>query len=369
MHSMVFLVTFRNELLQTSHSNHRYSSYCSEVKALLNLLVSRAETLLLFTQNVVQVSLYHLAANAKDASNPAEIFSVSKAPIRILRELRPLPDLPRTARHLSGSMQQLVRNSGVLKSSTAAMQQIRAGVPVKSVEMPNSAMLLRLESSTTADGERLLRRKRNHISRAWLVSARMGTGSSLKMALSRNEGLLPTAAVAVPLRAAGKGDSYTPVALTMSTDDDAISQHGGAVFTYMPLPLRSGLPVHVNGAFAVGASRRYLCARNEDDKCDMRAAWNEALLGDSACRAYVSLLEDIIKLAPPDYAFHDVWPNAANVDVSMRPLLVAVYKELTATRPEAPRLFSDGERYVAVSDAHFLESNLQVCSVALLSSW
>ena len=287
---------------------------------------------------------------------------MSKAPIRILRELRPLPELPRTARHLSGSMQQLVRNSGVLKSSTAALEQIRSGASTRSVEMPNAALILRVESSTTAEGERLLRRKRNHMSRAWLVSSRMGTGSSLQMALANDDGLLPTAAVAVPLRPAGNDDSYTPVALTMSTDDDAsgAGQHGGAVFTYMPLPVRSGLPVHVNGAFAVGASRRYLCVRNEDDKCDSRAAWNEALLGDCAVKAYVSLLEDVVLLAPADYTFHAVWPRASGVDANMRSLLVAFYRVLAGTRPDSPRLFTDGDRYVAVSDAHFLEPDLQV---------
>ena len=47
------------------------------------------------------------------------------------------------------------------------------------------------------------------------------------------------------------------------TDQD---RHYGTIFTYLPLPIHSGLPVHTNGAFAVTSNRRHLCERNEDGK-------------------------------------------------------------------------------------------------------
>jgi len=40
----------------------------------------------------------------------------------------------------------------------------------------------------------------------------------------------------------------------------------GCIFSYMPLPIRCGLPVHINGSFAITSNRKYICQQNEDDK-------------------------------------------------------------------------------------------------------
>ncbi len=60
-----------------------------------------------------------------------------------------------------------------------------------------------------------------------------------------------------------RSDSAQYVPLPVLHPDDG-ERHHGTIFTYLPLPIHSGLPVHINGAFAVTSNRRHLCERNED---------------------------------------------------------------------------------------------------------
>ena len=51
------------------------------------------------------------------------------------------------------------------------------------------------------------------------------------------------------------------------------------------------------------------------DKFDMRAIWNEALMEDAVCHAFVMLLEDVTRICTPDkYAFHLLFPRLDQVD-------------------------------------------------------
>ena len=51
------------------------------------------------------------------------------------------------------------------------------------------------------------------------------------------------------------------------------------------------------------------------DKFDMRAIWNEALMVDAVCHAYVMLLEDITRICSPEkYTFHHLFPHLEQVD-------------------------------------------------------
>jgi len=65
--------------------------YLCGVKALLRQLIAGAETLLLFTQSVLSISVHHLASwSSSPAADMTELFRVTKKPVRIVRELNPV---------------------------------------------------------------------------------------------------------------------------------------------------------------------------------------------------------------------------------------------------------------------------------------
>ena len=276
---------------------------------------------------------------------------MEKKPVRILRELNPaLPRLSDPARALPDDTQRLVRQSSVLRSATEVLRQLRVrGANPDRLNFPDCSTLLSIDSEVTAKGESLVGVGKERRSRTWLVTARMGRGESLKLAL--NEAcLIPVASVAVPVEAAG-GKSYRPVGVFSPTDG---TPHG-ALFAWLPLPTRSGLPVHVNASFAVTSNRRALCEENEDDKFDTQPRWNVALMADAVCSAYVRLVADVAAfLAPPrDYEFASLWPDAERVAGVCAPLVKAFYDEVSGRA--GPAVFSDGQRWVSVDNVVFLD--------------
>ena len=63
----------------------------------------------------------------------------------------------------------------------------------------------------------------------------------------------------------------------------------GEVFCFLPLPIKSNLPVHVNGHFILDDTRRDLWKSTQPDHVDDRGKWNENLLS-SISSSYANLL-------------------------------------------------------------------------------
>ena len=88
---------------------------------------------------------------------------------------------------------------------------------------------------------------------------------------------------------------YVPLPVMHPVEAD---RHYGTIFTYLPLPIHSGLPVHINGAFAVTSNRRHMCERNED--------------GNALMHNFLSIIMDSRKLTAtvficPHLFGHKIW--------------------------------------------------------------
>ena len=70
----------------------------------------------------------------------------------------------------------------------------------------------------------------------------------------------------------------------------------GKVFCLLPLPLSSGLPVHINGHFILNSTRRNLWVAT-DERGDDKAHWNENIL-QAIASSYAKFLELIPKYFP-----------------------------------------------------------------------
>ena len=134
----------------------------------------------------------------------------------------------------------------------------------------------------------------------------------------------------------------------------------GTLFCYLPLPIHSGLPVHVNGAFAVTSNRRNLKQKSDDDKPSFEVGWNDVLLRDCVCSAYLDLVEDVkpaTEVPGNSYQFHSLWPKYCEVQKDCEPLVHSFYRRLVA---RSLPLFWSGRSWIGIHDICFLHPKLRV---------
>ena len=305
-----------------------------EMKELLRMIISSCENLLLFSQNVVKVSIYHLPKKGNPLTHTVELFSMEKQLMKVLRGM-PTCSTPE-------------ENYRSLRAASTVLRKIRRDSNLE-VENPiDSSIIIRLNSKChdLAKQDKLADAKLykdQNVSCSWLLSTCMGTAESLKMAI-QDDSLVPCVTVAARIQCL-EDEVFVPLQLT-----------SGAIFSFMPLPIRSGLPIHINGSFAVTSNRKFLCSKSEDDKFDLRPVWNEFLLKDAACTAYIKTLEYLASICQTNETteFFLLWPNPSHVDPCCGALLTAFYERLTS--PDSKdSLFSDGNSWAPFSRTMYLE--------------
>ena len=165
-----------------------------------------------------------------------------------------------------------------------------------------------------------------------------------------DESLLPLGGAAVCLLPT-RNNTFLPLPAKVDEDEPTLS---GVIFCFLPLPVHSGLPLHINGAFAVASNRRHLQSKVEDDKRCHGFEWNKALMQDSVLSAYFSLLEDIKSIAPDDgtYKFHSLWPKADEVHGDCWPILQSFYEQLSFG--DRALFSADGNTWVDIHHVVFL---------------
>ena len=107
------------------------------------------------------------------------------------------------------------------------------------------------------------------------------------------------AAVGVPLWPWLRDDQQTDTELSeerpaVKPSELALRDFRGQAYCFLPLSLKTGLPVHISANFALTANRRDLWRRSDDQQSsesNLRASWNEALLEKMCPRAYADALE------------------------------------------------------------------------------
>ena len=331
-----------------------------EMRKLLRMLLEGAESFLLFTQNILRVGIYSLpCASSPDA--PLLLFQVTKSlsSVGILRELSSYVTLPTTAEKLSKEEKRLLQESNFLQVASRFMEDLRndradvSNSPQSSVSIEINCNLTKRGVDVFGGGLRC-----GHEKTTWLVVSSMGRGKAMSFIMDHHDTtLVPTAGVAVRLISRGL-DVYVPSPVVKNIDGvDA----NGSIFCYLPLPIHSGLPVHINGAFAVAADRRNLERKVEDDKSCDGVNWNKVLMKDSVCTAYLALLDDLKLLVThgDSYQFHLLWPKSSTVQHSCRSLMKSFYKSIGNG---GSSLFSDGRQWVDINSIVFLDPKFREAS-------
>lgn len=162
-----------------------------------------------------------------------------------------------------------------------------------------------------------------------------------------------------------KSLGYSPYVGVAAPLSASVSPLEGHVFCFLPLPREgsrlTGLPVHVNGFFALSQNRHHLKWETEeqkgkkiDDKCIL---WNKFLINEALPKAYGRLVQDIVevsnKLGNTDESVQVVYnslPLASNLQSKWKAFETELYKKIRKLKI----MYSKSKgKWVTVSDACF----------------
>ena len=288
------------------------------------------------------MKLYHLQTDETDPSNAVLVFDVHK---QLIQTIHGQPGAVNVTAVEEGCNPQ--ESFSTLPKAAVGIGSFRKQRNLAAFQDFAKSLVIDLRVEMGPASENLLGKNVELCDAHWLVSYAMGKGRALKMSIThQDDGFTPIASVAVSLEK--KNGSLIPQTLS-----DIGSK--GSVFCYLPLPIQTGLPVHINASFALQPNRRYLCERTEDDKHSRKADWNEAVLEDAVCTAYLQSLQhcSLLDTQTEVIEYFRLWPALSDVTPNLMCLLQKFYFELLKIR--ALPLLKTENAVIRLDQAVFLD--------------
>ncbi|MEG4306272.1 sacsin N-terminal ATP-binding-like domain-containing protein [Microcoleus sp. D3_18a_C4] len=241
----------------------------SNVNELLDALINSGEELLLFLKSVQEIRVYEIPANSQETRQ--EILAIVTQNQQEVREARQqlLDAIPQTPDKLL----ELCHNNPASLISVSYRHEIETISGNRNTKSTwRTVSLIR-----TDEGDELAK--------------------VIKAMYESQEKVLPWAGAAARINAVSTEGNPQPV--------------GGKVYCFLPLPLETGLPVHINGFFNLNSSRDNLSSDSgQTGKDRPRAIWNQLLAQHVLSHAYanliVDLVQDIGRYQPEE--FYKLWP-------------------------------------------------------------
>ena len=304
-----------SEIKNTSYSRE-------EVVKLLKQYVEACGNMLLFTQNVKELKLYHIPPSGVPPNNAPLICTVSKDIV---------------SNTISGTILDICSEMKMKKTLHLNPFEIVQRVRIRIQNTEQMRMLSNVGETAYETN--------------WLVSWATGVSKSLQLSCSTNiSGALPLGSVAVLIKS--EHDYVTPESMENCSFG---FYKAGHLYCYLPLPIQSNAEFHVNGNFAVTSTRRGLQTNTEDDKYSYDTQWNEALLFDTIARSFINLLVRLPQLRTTnDYKFYQLWPTSL---VSLtEPLRRGFYDSIVLS--DHTVFESYGRRWLGITQCIFLNRNM-----------
>ena len=111
-------------------------------------------------------------------------------------------------------------------------------------------------------------------------------------------------------------------------NSSSVDERKKKAFCFLPLPLETDLPVHINDHFALDhESRRYLW---RDEESGYRSDWNKALLSDVIALCYLTLLTEARVILQLPVSEEDARPFGSRTSMLSR---LSAYEKLFPTHP------------------------------------
>ncbi|KAF8378912.1 hypothetical protein HHK36_030261 [Tetracentron sinense] len=127
-----------------------------------------------------------------------------------------------------------------------------------------------------------------------------------------------------------------------------VLRHGRA-FCFLPLPVRTGMTVQINGFFEISSNRRGIWYGADMDRGGkLRSDWNRLLLEDIVAPAFTRLLLGVQGLLGPTKSYYSLWPSGS-FEEPWNILVEHIYMNIGNT----PVLYSDldGGKWVTPAEA------------------
>ena len=313
----------------------------NKMKELLKCLHDSGRHLMLYTQNIRHISVSHIP-DTGSADDIEEWFSFDK-------------DIDRVVRDVGGKADDLdsPKQTAILQRATCVLNDFKEQ-KLDHIPALESTQVLKITNKNSFISP--LRNQASTSVTVWLVVSCLGKNKSFQMAAD-DETLIPIGGIAAELEQAGETDYKL-----------AKMEPGGLLFCFLPLPISTPFPVHINGYFAIHSSRTHIHEISPLDKVDKKAVWNEALLKDAIAHAYCIFLEDINKLIPKSKSF-SAWPTHSDIEEIgfLQCLTRSVYKNIC--RSQEVRVIQVDNGCVSLNSCIILDSDFrkeEIAEIALM---
>lgn len=123
----------------------------------------------------------------------------------------------------------------------------------------------------------------------------------------------------------------------------------GRAFCFLPLPVKTGMTVQINGYFEVSSNRRGIWYGADMDRSGrIRSLWNRLLLEDVIASSFTKLLLQVQHILGPTNAYYSLWPTGS-FEEPWNILVEHIYKNIGESRV----LHSDlnGGKWVSLMEA------------------
>ncbi|XP_051762625.1 sacsin [Ctenopharyngodon idella] len=299
-------------------SSKVYDKEC--IRRFKNHLTDNSQTHLLFLKSITSMSLQIVPENASTPPRNDQI----QTSLKISREV--LNSFPVSNDTLLQEIENTFRNSDI---TCHKITDVKRAHIVKIVQEHSEKSLTQY----------------------WLLYSCFGTQESLQMFQRRNEQehafSFPIGGIAVPLHREAKTNTWSP-------DKNLFGQ----AFCFLPLSIETGLPVHVNGTFAVTSNRKGLWEKG------VKSEWNKALLKDAVTSAYITTLLELKKMAQyghiQNYSFYTFWPNTQTVNKAFLPMVKSFYSAVVQNaNGKSLELFSNGQNWCSMDEVRFLNPKIE----------
>ncbi|KAG6593272.1 Sacsin, partial [Cucurbita argyrosperma subsp. sororia] len=125
---------------------------------------------------------------------------------------------------------------------------------------------------------------------------------------------------------------WASLAVCTSDDSSNVTSNSvlklGRAFCFLPLPVKTGLTVQVNGFFEVSSNRRGIWYGADMDRSGkIRSIWNRLLLEDIIAPSFIELLIGVQVFLGPTDAYFSLWPSGS-FEEPWNILVEQVYKNI-----------------------------------------
>ncbi|XP_075490038.1 uncharacterized protein LOC142528761 isoform X2 [Primulina tabacum] len=135
-------------------------------------------------------------------------------------------------------------------------------------------------------------------------------------------------------------------------DDDVLKL--GRAFCFLPLPVKTGFRVQINGYFEVSSNRRGIWYGDDMDRSGkIRSVWNRLLLEDVVAPCFNKMLLGIQQLLGPTRNYYSLWP-IGSFEEPWNLLVEHIYRSIR----KSPVLYSEvqGGKWISPKEAFLHDS-------------